>query len=164
MPCSSRGPITSLNNEASRRIGFRQLHGKSAREVGKAPTHRTSCFKALASPSRRRILDALRGGTQTPGSPCTLIPKLDRTTVLQYLRVLERAELVTGRKWGASATSHLHPSRLSASTIAGSAITWMLPSIFLRSYRAITRPDLARQEGAYDAQTMSFLYPRRCAA
>lgn len=57
-------------------------------------------FKALASPSRRRILDALRVDTQTPGSLCALLPELDRTTVLQHLRVLERAELVTGRKVG----------------------------------------------------------------
>lgn len=57
-------------------------------------------FKALASPARRRLLDALKASTHTTGSLCALLPELDRTTVLQHLRVLEDAELVTGRKVG----------------------------------------------------------------
>lgn len=57
-------------------------------------------FKALASPVRRRMLDALKESTHTTGSLCALLPELDRTTVLQHLRVLENAELVTGRKVG----------------------------------------------------------------
>ncbi|MGC0274811.1 ArsR/SmtB family transcription factor [Pseudactinotalea sp. Z1739] len=57
-------------------------------------------FKALASPVRRRMLDALRESSHTTGSLCAVLPELDRTTVLQHLRVLERAELVTGRKVG----------------------------------------------------------------
>lgn len=57
-------------------------------------------FKALASPVRRRMLDALKESTHTTGSLCALLPELDRTTVLQHLRVLENAELVTGRKIG----------------------------------------------------------------
>mgnify|MGYP001214714985 FL=1 len=57
-------------------------------------------FKALAAPVRRRILDALKESPHTTGSLCAQFPELDRTTVLQHLRVLERAELVTGRKVG----------------------------------------------------------------
>ncbi|WP_202628013.1 helix-turn-helix transcriptional regulator [Cellulomonas sp. APG4] len=57
-------------------------------------------FKALASPVRRRMLDQLKESTQTTGSLCAALPDLDRTTVLQHLRVLERAGLVTGRKVG----------------------------------------------------------------
>ncbi|WP_200948606.1 ArsR/SmtB family transcription factor [Microbacterium sp. Root61] len=57
-------------------------------------------FKALASPVRRRMLDALKGSSHTTGSLCALFPELDRTTVLQHLRVLEGAELVIGRKVG----------------------------------------------------------------
>ena len=57
-------------------------------------------FKALASPVRRRMLDVLREGVHTTGSLCAALPDLDRTTVLQHLRVLERAGLVTGRKVG----------------------------------------------------------------
>lgn len=57
-------------------------------------------FKALASPLRRRMLDALKRGSLTTGSLCALFPEIDRTTVLQHLRVLERAELVAGRRIG----------------------------------------------------------------
>lgn len=57
-------------------------------------------FKALASPVRRRMLDELKASSQATGSLCALFPELDRTTVLQHLRVLERAELVTGRRVG----------------------------------------------------------------
>ena len=57
-------------------------------------------FKALASPLRRRMLDALRESPQTTGALCARFDELDRTTVLQHLRVLERAGLVTGRKVG----------------------------------------------------------------
>ncbi len=57
-------------------------------------------FKALAAPARRRMLDALKASTHTTGSLCALLPELDRTTVLQHLRVLERAGLVTGRRVG----------------------------------------------------------------
>ena len=42
----------------------------------------------------------LKEGSCTTGELCEALPQLDRTTVLQHLRVLERAELVTGRKIG----------------------------------------------------------------
>jgi DNA-binding transcriptional ArsR family regulator len=57
-------------------------------------------FKALAAPTRRRMLDALKRASCTTGELCEHFPQLDRTTVLQHLRVLERAQLVTGRKIG----------------------------------------------------------------
>jgi DNA-binding transcriptional ArsR family regulator len=57
-------------------------------------------FKALASDTRRRILDVLMEHSCTTGELCARFPELDRTTVLQHLRVLERAELLTGRRIG----------------------------------------------------------------
>ncbi|TQF73340.1 winged helix-turn-helix transcriptional regulator [Rhodococcus spelaei] len=57
-------------------------------------------FKALASRTRRRMLDALKDSPCTTGELCAHFPEIDRTTVLQHLRVLERAALVTGRKVG----------------------------------------------------------------
>lgn len=57
-------------------------------------------FKALASPIRRRMLDHLKDSAHTTGSLCAALPDLDRTSVLQHLRVLEGAGLVTGRKVG----------------------------------------------------------------
>jgi DNA-binding transcriptional ArsR family regulator len=57
-------------------------------------------FKALAAPLRRRMLDALKDEPLTTGALCARFSEVDRTTVLQHLRVLERAELVTGRRIG----------------------------------------------------------------
>ncbi|WP_019200714.1 helix-turn-helix transcriptional regulator [Tsukamurella sp. 1534] len=57
-------------------------------------------FKALANATRRRMLDVLKESPRTTGDLCAHFPGLDRTTVLQHLRVLERAELVIGRKVG----------------------------------------------------------------
>ncbi|KAF2411653.1 transcriptional regulator [Microbacterium sp. B35-04] len=57
-------------------------------------------FKALAAPLRRRMLDALKDESLTTGALCARFSEVDRTTVLQHLRVLERAELVTGRRIG----------------------------------------------------------------
>lgn len=57
-------------------------------------------FKALASSTRRRMLDVLRAASCTTGELCARFPELNRTTVLQHLRVLEEADLVTGRKVG----------------------------------------------------------------
>ncbi|GAA1149980.1 ArsR/SmtB family transcription factor [Ornithinicoccus hortensis] len=67
-------------------------------------------FKALASPTRRRMLDALRAGSLTTGELCARCPELDRTTVLQHLRVLERADLVIGRRQGKERHLTLAPS------------------------------------------------------
>ena len=57
-------------------------------------------FRALASPTRRRMLDVLKQSSCTTGELCSAFADLDRTTILQHLRVLEAAELVTGRKIG----------------------------------------------------------------
>ncbi|MEE6272638.1 metalloregulator ArsR/SmtB family transcription factor [Georgenia sp. MJ206] len=57
-------------------------------------------FRALASSTRRRMLDVLKAAPCTTGELCAAFPELDRTTVLQHLRVLEGAELVTGRRVG----------------------------------------------------------------
>ena len=53
-------------------------------------------FKALASSVRRRMLDVLRESPCTTGELCARFPELDRTTVPQHLRVLERVSLVNG--------------------------------------------------------------------
>ncbi|MFK4729119.1 metalloregulator ArsR/SmtB family transcription factor [Agromyces mediolanus] len=69
-------------------------------QVGTPAEDDDAVFKALAAPVRRRMLDALREAPLTTGTLCAHFPELDRTTVLQHLRVLEDAGLVTGRKVG----------------------------------------------------------------
>ncbi len=57
-------------------------------------------FKALAGKDRRRILDLLRDAPMTTGEIGKHLPHLDRTTVMQHLRVLEDARLIITRKEG----------------------------------------------------------------
>ncbi|KHK99957.1 ArsR family transcriptional regulator [Microbacterium mangrovi] len=66
-------------------------------------------FKALAAPVRRRMLDALKEQPLTTGALCARFPEIDRTTALQHLRVLEAAELVSGRKVGRERVLTLSP-------------------------------------------------------
>jgi len=66
-------------------------------------------FKALAAPIRRRLLDALKDRPQTTGQLCAAFADLDRCTVMQHLKVLERADLVIARREGRERWNHLNP-------------------------------------------------------
>jgi DNA-binding transcriptional ArsR family regulator len=57
-------------------------------------------WKALGSPHRRRLLDALRDGPQTTTVLCEVLPQLSRYAVMQHLSVLERAGIVLVRREG----------------------------------------------------------------
>ena len=57
-------------------------------------------FKALANSDRRKILDELRNAPRSTSDLCEALPRLDRTTVMQHLRVLETARLVITQKRG----------------------------------------------------------------
>lgn len=73
---------------------------RGKREISNGHDDDDAVFRALASSTRRRMLDILREGSCTTGELCAAFADLDRTTVLQHLRVLEAADLVTGRKIG----------------------------------------------------------------
>jgi DNA-binding transcriptional ArsR family regulator len=57
-------------------------------------------WKALGSPHRRALLDALRDGPKTTTALCKVLPKLSRFAVMQHLGVLERAGIVLVRREG----------------------------------------------------------------
>ena len=57
-------------------------------------------WKALGSPHRRALLDALRDGPKTTTALCEVLPKLSRYAVMQHLGVLERAGIVLVRREG----------------------------------------------------------------
>ena len=57
-------------------------------------------FKALAGADRRRILDLLKDAPMTTGELGQNLDWLDRTTVMQHLRVLEKARLIISKKEG----------------------------------------------------------------
>ena len=62
--------------------------------------HEDRVFKALADPTRRRILDLLVVGERTTGDLCERLTPLDRCTTMLHLAVLERAGLVLVRREG----------------------------------------------------------------
>ncbi|HWJ69957.1 MAG TPA: helix-turn-helix domain-containing protein [Sphingobium sp.] len=66
-------------------------------------------FKALSSSVRRQILDDLRDQPLTTGTLCAHFPELDRCTVMQHLKVLEQADLVTAVRRGRERWNHLNP-------------------------------------------------------
>jgi DNA-binding transcriptional ArsR family regulator len=57
-------------------------------------------WKALGSPHRRALLDALRDGPKTTSALCDVLPKLSRYAVMQHLSVLEQAGVVLSRREG----------------------------------------------------------------
>jgi DNA-binding transcriptional ArsR family regulator len=64
-------------------------------------------IKALASSTRRRIIDLLKDRPRTTGELCARFPDLDRCTTMQHLGVLERAGLVVVRRQGRERWNHL---------------------------------------------------------
>lgn len=64
-------------------------------------------WKALADPTRRRILDLLASAPRTTGDLCEAFP-LSRFAVMKHLGVLERAQLVVVRRRGRERWNHLN--------------------------------------------------------
>ncbi len=67
-------------------------------------------FKALAGADRRKILDLLRDAPMTTGEIDKHLLGLDRTTVMQHLRVLENARLIITKKAGRCRWNYLDVS------------------------------------------------------
>lgn len=66
-------------------------------------------WKALANGTRRRILDILREGPATTGDISAAFPQLSRFAVMQHLRVLEEAELLSVRRSGRERFNYINP-------------------------------------------------------
>jgi DNA-binding transcriptional ArsR family regulator len=66
-------------------------------------------FKALADPTRRRILDHVRDQPRTTGDLCKRFPRLDRCTVMLHLGVLERAGLIIVKREGRVRWNYIDP-------------------------------------------------------
>ncbi|MFZ0964723.1 MAG: metalloregulator ArsR/SmtB family transcription factor [Terriglobia bacterium] len=62
---------------------------------------RNAVFRAIADPTRRRILSLLRGGRQTVGEIASNFPT-SRPAISKHLRLLRSAGLVVTRKDGTS--------------------------------------------------------------
>lgn len=66
-------------------------------------------WKALANPTRRRLLDHLRDGPLTTGDLADRFPDLTRFAVMQHLGVLVDADLVAYRREGRRRLNYLNP-------------------------------------------------------
>ena len=64
------------------------------------PPNEDRIFRALADPTRRRILDLLKRRELTTGQLCEELAPLDRCTTMLHLSVLARADLVIVRREG----------------------------------------------------------------
>jgi DNA-binding transcriptional ArsR family regulator len=69
-------------------------------------------FRALADPTRRGLLDALRNGPRTAGDLDRLVPGMTRFGVRKHLAVLEEAGLVITQKEGRKHWKHLNAQPL----------------------------------------------------
>lgn len=67
-----------------------------------------SIWKALADPTRREILDFLRGGARTTTEIVGQFPKLSRFGVMKHLEVLRQANLVLTREEGRNRINRLN--------------------------------------------------------
>lgn len=74
---------------------------------------RDDVWKALADPTRRALLDALRVGPQTTGALCSHFD-MTRFGVMKHLRALEEAGLVLVERRGRERWNHLNPAPIHA--------------------------------------------------
>jgi len=65
-------------------------------------------FKALADPTRRRILDLIKHRPLTTGALCDEFRDLTRFAVMKHLKVLVRANLVVVRRSGRERYNYLN--------------------------------------------------------
>jgi DNA-binding transcriptional ArsR family regulator len=65
-------------------------------------------WKALSDPTRRELLDLLKGQPRTTGELCEAFGHLSRFAIMKHLRVLESAHLVVTRKHGRQRWNHLN--------------------------------------------------------
>jgi DNA-binding transcriptional ArsR family regulator len=67
-------------------------------------------FRALADPSRRRLLDCLREQDgRTLGDLCDVLPDMTRFGVMKHLAVLADAHLVVTERHGRTKLHYLNP-------------------------------------------------------
>ena len=86
-------------------------------------------FKALADPTRREILRALRSGEKTAGELADLFP-LTKSTLSRHFAVLRAADLVTSEKRGTSVIYRLNTTVFQEVSVGlfdlfGAVPTWM---------------------------------------
>lgn len=77
------------------------------------PDVETPLWQAMADPTRRYLLDRLRGGPLTTSELCLGVP-MTRYGVMNHLAVMERAGLISARRHGRQRLNHLNIAPLIA--------------------------------------------------
>ena len=70
-------------------------------------------FQAVSDPTRRAVLDLLRGGSQHAGQIASAFP-VSRPAISKHLRLLRRAHLVREHREGRNRVYQLNPEPLRA--------------------------------------------------
>ncbi len=71
--------------------------------------HDDAVWRALANATRRAILDLLRDGRKSTGELAEAFPELSRFAVMQHLKVLAAADLVSVVRDGRTRYNYLNP-------------------------------------------------------
>lgn len=109
-------------------------------------------WKALADPTRRRILDLLRDGPRTTTAIAAAFPTT-RYAIMKHLRVLERAGLVLVERRGRERWNHLNAVPLRAiyeRWISRYADRWAVSLLSLK--RHLERPRAQGEPAVYGPQ------------
>jgi DNA-binding transcriptional ArsR family regulator len=72
-----------------------------------------AAFQSLADPTRRAVLDLLRGGSQPAGAIASAFP-VSRPAISKHLRLLRQAHLVRQHREGRHRVYQLNPEPLRA--------------------------------------------------
>lgn len=83
--------------------------GRASRAPGRG---NDAIWKALSSPFRRHIMDALAAGPLTTSELAATLPELSRFAVMQHLDVLTNAHLVIIERRGRNRYNHLNAATL----------------------------------------------------
>jgi DNA-binding transcriptional ArsR family regulator len=105
-------------------------------------------FAALADPTRRAVLDVLRGGERPVGQIARLFP-ISRPGVSKHLRVLRRARLVVEERRGRHRVYRLNPQPLKA------VDSW------LERYRSFWNSQLSGLKRFVESEYASELHPAK---
>jgi len=101
--------------------------GRGAAGAGPPADSLDPVWKALADPTRRRILDLLKPGPLATGDLVEAFPELSRFGVMKHLGILEDAGLVVSRKEGRTRLNYLNPApirRIYERWVSGFADLW----------------------------------------
>ena len=90
-----------------------KLERRGSQNLVAGGTGTETIFQALADPTRRAVLDLLRGGARPAGQIAEVFP-ISRPAISKHLRQLRKARLVVEHRRGRHRLYHLNPEPLKA--------------------------------------------------